>query len=70
MAQPAKEIHGGIEMVQEERVDDDWNVSFLPALNPMDLGGGFTPLAQWGWPVAMATPIFFFFFEKIYILIF
>jgi hypothetical protein len=41
-------------MVQEERVDDDWNVSFLLALNPMSLGGGFTPLA---------TPqIFFLFF--------
>jgi hypothetical protein len=69
MAQPAKEIHGGIEMVQEERVDDDWNASFLPTLNPMDLGGGFTPLAQWGWlghplgsmKVARAPNFFFFF---------
>jgi hypothetical protein len=42
MAQPVKEIRGEIEMVQEERVDDDWNTSFLPALNPMGLGG-------WGW---------------------
>jgi hypothetical protein len=59
MAESAKEIHGGIEMVQEERVDDDWNVSFLPALNPMGLGG------------SMATPILFYFLlKKIYFLIF
>lgn len=33
MAQPAKETHEEIEMVQEEKVNDDWNASFLPALN-------------------------------------
>jgi hypothetical protein len=55
--------------VRKEIVDDDWNASFLHALNPMGLGGGFTPLAKWGWPghplgsmeVAMPHQFFFFF---------
>jgi hypothetical protein len=60
--------------VRKEIVDDDWNASFLHALNPMGLGGGFTPLAKWGWPghplgsMEVAMPHqFFFSFEKIYI---
>jgi hypothetical protein len=33
MAQPAKETHQEIEMVQEEKENDDRNTSFLPVLN-------------------------------------
>ena len=33
MARPARETHEEIETVQEENVDNDWNASFLPALN-------------------------------------
>jgi hypothetical protein len=33
MAQPAKETQEEIEMVQEEKENDDWNTSFLPVLN-------------------------------------
>jgi hypothetical protein len=33
MAQPARKTGEKIEMVQEEKVDDDWNASFLPVLN-------------------------------------
>jgi hypothetical protein len=33
MAQPAKETHQEIEMVQEEKEHDDRNTSFLPVLN-------------------------------------